>query len=284
MAHWRDGVLLGFDLETDSPDPCDAQIIQVALSFVTPGRGELVERRWLVVPRRPIPPGATAVHGISTETAQRDGEPVARVLDELATELERWDDSNVLCGHNISYDLTVTDREFGRVADAGLTVRGPVVDTLLCDKNADRWRPGERTLKSQCAHYGIDPGRSHDAGADVAAVLRLAWKLSDPRRRWPRGRWAPKADEVAARKVLAHGDADELHVCQIEWHEAGQRGLAEYWRTPKAIDKTWEKVARGDMTEDEARAWIAELPSAADRVEAGAVGCWPMVPRIPVTT
>jgi hypothetical protein len=46
----------------------------------------------------------------------------------------------------------------------------------------------------------------------------------------------------------------------------------------------WEKVARGDMTEVECKAWIEQLPEAADRVAAQARGCWPLLPRVPATT
>src|SRR5690606_29949165 len=55
-------ILCGFDLEATGTDPWHDRIIEIAL-FRTDGRGYST----LVNPHRPIPPEATAVHGITDE-------------------------------------------------------------------------------------------------------------------------------------------------------------------------------------------------------------------------
>lgn len=287
MTHFNAGERLLFDTETDNPDPTEAFIIQAALIHVKPG-SELRQWKWLVKPRRPIPAEATAVHGISTEQAERDGEPVHAVISELAAILtECWTPACPLVGHNIGYDITVTDRELGRIWDRELLPAGPVIDTLLLDKELDKYRAGSRQLSDQCRHYGLELGAdAHDAFADALAAGRLLHKMVARcvNKSWPRrGRWGPSKSERSARALVAAGDAHSLHTAQVDWHREGQLGLAEYWRSPKAVEKTWEKVSRGEMTREEAVEWIAGLPEAADRVEAQAQGCWPLIPRL-VTT
>ena len=56
---------VGFDLETTSTDPFEARIVTAC---VAPEKG--AAQRWLVDPGIEIPPGAAAIHGISTATAR----------------------------------------------------------------------------------------------------------------------------------------------------------------------------------------------------------------------
>lgn len=279
MAHWVNGEMLLLDTETDDPDPVEAYLIQVALIHVLPDR-KTRRWEWLVKPRRPIPPGATAVHKITTERAEAEGQPVEIVLTELAIALDAWNDRNVLIGHNVCYDLTVCDREQGRVLGGHLPIRGPVIDTLLIDKCVDKWRSGSRKLTDQCKHYKVELIEAHNAFADALAAGRLAWRLATTKV-WPRGRYGPSASEREARELVARGDAQALHDAQVLWHEESQLGLAEYFRTPKAIEAIEKKVAAGEVTREAADARIAAFPVDADRIEASARGGWPMLPRVP---
>lgn len=284
--HWIRRELLLLDTETDAAEPTAAHLIQGALLRINPG---YPRRAWtrIAAPRRDIPDEAAGVHGIPTQRARAEGVPIEQVLTELLEGLTAWNPGNVLIGHNIGYDLTVIDRECQRVLGTQLSIRGPVIDTLLLDKRCDKWRKGSRQLSDQCKHYELELGdNAHEAVADAVAAGQLAWKLvaRSKNNRWRRGRWGPDPTELQARGLLARDDAPELHRWQIAWHEEERRGLAAYWRTPKAVDKTWEKVRSGEWTEDKAREWIAALPAMADEVEANAAGCWPVVPRVPAVT
>lgn len=283
--HWIARELVLLDLETDAPEPDEAYIVQAALVHVRPGQ-ESLRRKWLVRPRREIPAGATGVHGITTAQAQ-GGVSIQEALEEIDAELTAWHAGSVLIGANVCYDLTVLDREFGRILGTKMLIRGPAVDTLLLDKRLDKWRKGSRKLKDSARHYGVELHDAHDALADCEAAGRLAYKmvLRAMRNQWPRPKWGKvDPDERAARVLVASDDAPGLHAAQILWHEQGQLGLADYWRTPKAISKTWERHRAGELTREEAEEWIAGLPAAADRAEATARGCWPLVPRVPVAT
>jgi DNA polymerase-3 subunit epsilon len=285
--HWIGRELLLLDLETDAPEPSEAFIIQAAVVHVRPGQ-DSHRRSWLAQPRREIPAGAVAVHEISTERARAEGRPITEVLIEIKAALGAWRDDVVLIGANVCYDLTVLDREFGRHLDLGrLSIGGPAVDTLLLDKRLDKWRKGSRRLKDTARHYGVDLRDAHDALADCEAAGRLAYKmvLRSMRGQWPRPRWGKvDPEERHARALVASDNARGLHDAQVLWHEQGQLGLAAYWRTPKAIAKTWERHHAGELTREEALEWIAGLPAAADRAESTARGCWPVQPRVPVAT
>lgn len=279
--HWIRRELLLLDTETDAAEPTAAHLIQGALVHITPGAPR---RDWtrIAAPRRDIPDEAAGVHGIPTARAHAEGVPISQVLTELLEGLAAWNPGNALIGHNVGYDLTVIDHECQRVLGVQFPIRGPVVDTLLLDKRCDKWRKGSRQLSDQCKHYELELGEhAHEALADAVASGQLAWKLvaRAKNNRWRRGRWGPDATELQARGLLATDDAPKLHTWQIKWHEEGQRGLAAYFRTPKAVAKINERVATGELTREQGDARIADLPAAADRTEATAVGHWPVHPR-----
>ncbi|PMU07069.1 DNA polymerase III subunit epsilon, partial [Pseudomonas sp. FW305-20] len=50
---------------------------------------------WLADPGIEIPAGATAVHGVTTERARRDGRPAAAVVTEIVAELRALFDAGV---------------------------------------------------------------------------------------------------------------------------------------------------------------------------------------------
>lgn len=281
MAHFIHGKLCLFDLETDSKDADEAFLVQAAAVHVVPGRAR-VEREWIAAPRRPIPAEAAGVHGISTERAATEGRPIRLVLDEILTEgLASWGDDCPLVGHNINYDLTVLDRELGRQFGTELTIRGPVIDTLLLDKCCDQWRPGSRQLKDAAKHYGFELVDAHSAAPDALMAGRLAWAMAHKSAKgmWPNGRWGPSKLEREARKAVHMGDATQLHEAQVRWFRQTQLGLAEYFRTPKAIEAIERKVADGRFTRERGDEAIASLPADADRCEALADCGWPVRAR-----
>jgi len=59
--------LVVFDLETTGIDVEKDTIVQIAMIRIEPG-GERTTFETLVNPEQPIPPGASAVHGISSRT------------------------------------------------------------------------------------------------------------------------------------------------------------------------------------------------------------------------
>lgn len=289
MAHFIQGRLLLLDLETDSKESEDAHLIEAALIGVTPavppeGRPARRERVWLARPTRRIPDEAVGVHGITNERATAEGRPRSDVLIEIMAGLRSWSDDCPLIGHNISYDLTVLDRNLYRELGTELIIAGPVIDTFLIDRCCDQWRPGSRQLTDVAAHYRIKLGdAAHNAGADALAAGQIAWRMA-MNRNWPYGRYGPSTLEREARMMVSAGDAPSLHSAQQRWFTTRQLELAEYFRTPKAVEAIYRKVAEGRLTAEQGEVAIAALPEAAVAAEASAHGGWPIRSRIPATT
>jgi DNA polymerase-3 subunit epsilon len=282
VGHFIAGEMLLLDTETDGKEADDAHLIENALVYVRPTQPR-VEQVWLCQPTRPIPDEAVGVHEISTQRATTEGRPRAEVLEEILAALDPWDERCPLIGHNISYDLTVLDRNLGRELGIELDINGPVIDTFLLDKCCDQWRSGSRQLKETAEHYRVELVKAHSACADALAAGRIAWRMVNTKH-WPYGRFGPSAREREARMMIAAGDAVALDRAQRRWFTASQLELAAYFRTPKAITAIQRKVREGRLTSEQGEAAIADLPAAADRVEASAENGWPLRPRVPVAT
>lgn len=231
MGDWHGGVLIGFDLETTGTQPGASRIVTAALIEVR--GGAVRERRgWLADPGIPIPEEASAIHGISTERAVREGRPAREVADEVAAALvEHWERGAVVVAYNAAFDLTMLSAELARYGLPSLAERlggpetGPVVDPLTIDRAVDRYRRGKRTLEAVCGVYGVTLEDAHDAGADALAAVQVARAI------------AVRHPEVAA---LAPA---ELHTRQGTWHARWARDFEAYLRregTPDAvIDAAW---------------------------------------------
>lgn len=104
--------LLYFDLETTGTDPESDRIVELAA--VRPDDDELTVRRYH--PGRPIPPGATAVHGIADEDVAD-----APRFEEEAGRVQQLVEGRILCGYNIrSFDTVMLDLELRRSGQPGL--------------------------------------------------------------------------------------------------------------------------------------------------------------------
>ena len=100
------------DLETTGIDPKVDRIVEVSVLKLAPG-GEADHRTRRVNPGVPIPPEATAVHGISDDDVA--DMPTFRAI---APGLARYLDGCDLAGFNIlKYDLRLLAAEYNRVGD-----------------------------------------------------------------------------------------------------------------------------------------------------------------------
>jgi DNA polymerase-3 subunit epsilon len=121
----------------------------------------------LVNPLRPIPPGASAVNGITdamVACAPTFADLLPRILDFLG------DDPLVF--HNAPFDLSFLRIE-ARLA-GGAWPRNPVVDTLVLARRSGRFR--SNSLSAACRAVGID-STFHRAEADALAAGRLLLHL-----------------------------------------------------------------------------------------------------------
>ena len=216
---WTTSELWGFDLETTGLDPHTVHIVTAAcvrLGKVNSGIEPLEIRTWLADPGIEIPEAASSVHGITSDYARKHGADRTAVVAEVIACLEsiRRRGGSVV-GHNIVYDLTVLEAERRRlglptpVAD----VLPPIFDTLVLDREVDRFRRGQRTLADLCAVWGVELDNHHDALADATAAGCILWAMA------------------AKHELLASGSGEELHAAQIEWKRAQAADLEEFLRS-----------------------------------------------------
>ena len=240
-AGWAAGPLLGFDTETTGVDPLSDRLVTAALVSRGPrgaqGARSQQVRTWLADPGVEIPSAAAAVHGITTERARAEGRAAAEVLEEVAAALaEAMAQGTPVVVFNASFDLTLMESELSRHGLATLSERlgrvpAPVLDPLVLDRAADRWRKGKRRLGDMCSVYGVRVDEAlHTAEVDVAATLDVL--------------------EAIARvhPTIGHTDLAALQVLQVDahraWAESLNRWLARQGRTPDA-DPSWPLAAQG---------------------------------------
>lgn len=215
-----------FDLETTGVDVARDRIVSAHVGVLDRDGGQASARSWLADPGVPIPAGATAVHGITTEQARRDGRPAAEVVAEVAEVLRDLFSRGIpVVAYNASYDFSLLAHECVRHGVPPLETPGPIIDPLVIDKAVDRYRRGKRTLTVVAEHYAVALEGAHDAAADAIAAGRVALALAQ---RFP----------LAA-------SAHELHTQQIAWARAQAETLTEYFirigrlDPDDALDGTW---------------------------------------------
>ncbi|MFI9719941.1 exonuclease domain-containing protein [Streptomyces sp. NPDC052396] len=233
---WHGEPLTGFDLETTGTDIETDRIVSAALVGLAPDGEPAFRRVWLIDPGVPIPAEATGIHGISTEHARAHGALAATAIAEITQALADSLAAGVpLVVMNARYDLSLLDRECRRHGVTPLSERlgaepAPVLDPLVLDKHADRYRKGRRTLQALCAHYGVPLEEAHEAAADAVAAARAARRLGQRHR------------------ALGAATPAELHTLQIRAAAEQAESLQRYLRRtdPTArIASAWPLVPVG---------------------------------------
>lgn len=153
-----------FDLETTGTDVKTDRIVEISVLKVYP-QGSHDRRTRRLNPTVPIPPEATAVHGIG-DADVADCPTFRQVAKDLLAFLDGCD----LCGFNIKkFDLRLLYAEFQR---AGLLLpldRRAVIDPLEIFHTFER-RDLSAALRFYC---GRELEGAHQAEADVLATLEV---------------------------------------------------------------------------------------------------------------
>ncbi|WP_200309092.1 exonuclease domain-containing protein [Streptomyces adelaidensis] len=214
---YLDGRRCGWDTETTSKEPTEARIVTAAVV----GRGGASQKHsqtWLINPGVPIPPETTAIHGIDDAKAQAEGRDPKVALDEIAGTLARILRYGMpLVAFNTAYDWSVLHYELVRYGLPTMADRldGPpysLMDALVLDKQADKYRRGSRKLQAVSAHYGVHLENWHEAKADAVAALGIVDALYERN---------PRLDGY---------DPQRLYLAQQAWREEQQKGLQAHLR------------------------------------------------------
>ncbi len=215
-----------FDLETTGVDVTTDRIVTAHVGVLDRHGREIAARDWLADPGVPIPDGAAAVHGISTEHARAHGRPADEVVAEISNALRvLFAQGMPIVAYNASYDFSLLAHEAARHGIPVLIDPQPVIDPLVIDKAYDRYRPGKRTLSVVAEHYAVPLDDAHEASADAVAAGRVALAL--------------------AKEFALPGTAAELHTQQIGWARDQAESLTEYFikvgrlDPAEALDGRW---------------------------------------------
>jgi DNA polymerase III epsilon subunit family exonuclease len=167
---WYEHDFVVFDVETTGLERFD-RIVEIG--FARFEGGKLV-KEWgsLLNPGVPIPPDATAIHGISDD----DVADAPRFLEALPDAFAIAHDAHPVA-YNASFDRGFWFRELGETPLTDLT------GIPLCDERV-RWLdpliwmrkmngPGQNKLTQCCKRHGIDIGNAHRATDDAVAAGKL---------------------------------------------------------------------------------------------------------------
>ncbi|MFB7250840.1 3'-5' exonuclease [Microbacterium sp. NPDC056234] len=215
-----------FDLETTGVDVRSDRIVTAHVGVLDAKGRQIAARSWIADPGIPIPDGAAAIHGFTTEHVQRVGRPSSEVVAEIAGSLAALLAQGVpVVAYNASYDFSLLFHECLRHGIEPLQNPSPVIDPLVIDKAVDRYRRGKRTLEVVAEHYSVALDGAHEASADAIAAGRVAQAL--------------------ARRFDLPSSASELHTQQIGWARTQAESLTEYFISigridaEETIDGTW---------------------------------------------
>jgi DNA polymerase III epsilon subunit family exonuclease len=198
MAALDEVPFVAFDTETTGLHDTDRLVELAAVRF----RGGQVEAEWsvLVDPGVPIPPAATAVHGL-TDSDVAGRETAAEVLPAFLDFVQ----GAALVAHNAPFDLRVLALELLR---AGLPLPDqPVVDTCALSRLLPVSVPNHR-LGTLADAFGVARGRPHRALSDarVAKDLLRAYLRE----------LGPAADVLVRRHLTQDGLRLSLRCCASE--------------------------------------------------------------------
>lgn len=226
-AHWSS--LVGvFDLETTGVEVTADRIVTAHVGVLDAAGTAVRAHDWLADPGIAIPPGASAVHGITNERARAEGRPAAEVVAEITATLRELFLAGIpVVAFNAPFDFSLLKHECLRHGIAPIEQPSPVIDPLVLDKSVDRYRRGKRTLGAVAEHYEVAIENAHEASADAVAAGRVAQALA-----------ARFASRLPA-------NAEALHEQQIGWASEQAASLTEYFikvgrlGPEDALDGSW---------------------------------------------
>ena len=126
-----------------------------------------------------IPAEAAKVHGITTERAEKEGFPLARVLQRFDAYIQR---AEILVAHNIAFDEKIIGAELLRCGLPNTLPAKQKICTMERSTNycavAGRYVYKWPTLSELHQKlFNADFDEAHNAAADIQATARCFWEL-----------------------------------------------------------------------------------------------------------
>jgi DNA polymerase-3 subunit epsilon len=162
--------IVAIDLETTGGSPVTSRIVEIAAVRYETGREAacLVE---LVDPLVPIPPDATAIHGIT------DGMVAGRRrLDELLPDVWKFIDGAVLLAHHAPFDAGFLAYELSK--GSAVPPGNPILDSCKLPRRVFHGLPSY-SLSSLSLQFGIGRAQEHRAGDDARACHAVFQRCLD---------------------------------------------------------------------------------------------------------
>lgn len=141
------------------PEPASG-VVQIAWNEIHPISLDVIySQQALVNPQAPIHPEASKVHGLYNDDV--DGEP-------LLEEVYAPEGPVILICHNVAFDSKFVGRYINNLAGT--------LCTLQLARHYVRDSKNHK-LATLAEHFGLETGKAHDAGGDVATTTALLRKL-----------------------------------------------------------------------------------------------------------
>lgn len=177
---------IAFDLETTGTVPGVDQIVEIGAVRFVDGQVEAVFST-LVDPRRPIPPGASAVNGITNDMV--NGKPY---IEDLLQSFADFCGDDILVAHNAPFDsqfLTADIKRHETAAPSGI-----ILDTLPIARKVFPGLPNYK-LGTLVQHLKVPSGGFHRAEEDATYCGNVFLELI---KRISIGGQAPKVENLVA--------------------------------------------------------------------------------------
>ncbi len=240
-----------FDTETTGTDPQKDRIVEIAIVRVAPG-ARRIDGPWTfrIDPTVPIPPEATAVHGISNEDVA--GCPT---FEAAAPKIRALLEGCDLAGFNVlRFDLRLLEAEFAR-ANVPIDLRsGRVYDAQVIFHKKE-----PRTLSAAVRFYrGKELEGAHGAEADTLASLEvLAGELAryddlepDPDAVWELSMSNERGYVDSGRRFVWRGDEPAFNFGKLKGtplrevaENPAHRGYLE-WMLDQSFDEDTKALVR----------------------------------------
>jgi len=156
------------------------RLVQLAYLFYDTNGNKISGGDFIIKPEGfTIPSDASRIHGISTERAIREGQPIKSVLQHFQSLIEQ---ATYLVAHNMSFDEKIVGAEFLRNGMQNSIQTKNKICTMERTTNfcAIDGPYGYKWPKLSELHYklfGIGFEEAHNAAIDITATAKCFWEL-----------------------------------------------------------------------------------------------------------